>query len=105
MSTPSHGLQVPVLEEYQFHSKVPVLGPLISGVRRALYNVAARWGVLHVIAQQNQINAQLIERVQELEARLIDQDRDLTLMARTIAEWQVRQRYQTHASADEASER
>jgi hypothetical protein len=105
MSEPSHYPKVTPLEEYRFRSSVPVVGPVIAGLRSAVYSVAARWGVWHVIVQQNQINAQLMEHLQELEARLIDQDRDLALMTRTLAELQVRQRYHDRAAASEASER
>jgi len=96
----------PVLEEYRFQSQVPVLGPVIAWLRNAAYSISARWGVQHVIAQQNhvnaqqsQINAQLLERIQELEARLIDQDRDLAHLARTTAEIDLRQRYSMKSQA------
>jgi hypothetical protein len=105
MSEPPPNRLTVSLEEYRFRSKVPVLGSLIVGLRSIVYNAAARWGVQHVIVQQNQINAQLAERLQELEARLIDQDRDLALMARALAELQIRQRHRDHASVDETSER
>ncbi len=96
--------QIPVLEEYHFHSQVPVLGPLISALRNAAYNLAARWGVLAVITRQNDINAQLIARLQEYEERLIDQDRDLALLARTVAEMEIRQRFLSKALAHSESE-
>ena len=104
MNEPSHRFQVAPLKDYQFRSNVPVLGAFIAGLRRAVYNVAARWGVQYVIMQQNEVNAQLVaqlqvleirlqERLQEYEERLIEQDRDLAMLARTTAEVDIRQRY------------
>ena len=100
MNEPPHRFQVAPLQDYQFHSKVPLLGAFIAGLRRAVYNVAARWGVQYVIVQQNEVNAQLIAqlqvletRLQEYEERLIEQDRDLAMLARTAAEVDIRQRY------------
>ncbi len=107
MSEKVNNSATPLLEEYHFHSSIPVFGPLIGWLRNVAYNSAARWGVRHVIVQQNQINAQLVAqlqalemrvqeyevRLQEYEVRLIEQDRDLTMLARTLAEVDIRQRY------------
>jgi hypothetical protein len=107
MSKQLRDFQLPVLEEHHFRSGVPVLGPVISWLRNAVYNVAARWGVLAVITRQNEINQRLTAhlqvletrlqeyevRLQEYEVRLIDQDYDLALLARTLAEVDLRQRY------------
>jgi hypothetical protein len=107
MSKQSRDFQLPLLEEHHFHSSAPVLGPLIAWIRNKVYNVAARWGVQTVITRQNQINALLVvqlqdmmrylgeleTRLQEYEERLINQDRDLTLLARTLAEVDIRQRH------------
>jgi hypothetical protein len=104
MNEPPHRFQVAPLQDYQFHSKVPVLGAFIAGLRRAVYNVAARWGVQYVMLQQNEVNAQLVAqlqvletRLQEIEERLIEQDRDLAMLARTAAEVDIRQRYLARA--------
>jgi hypothetical protein len=114
MSKPLHDFQLPVLEEHRFRSNTPVFGSFIAWIRSMAYNIAARWGVQAVIARQNQINALFVAqlqdmaryledltrhledlgtRLQEYEERLIDQDRDLTLLARTLAEVDLRQRY------------
>ncbi len=97
MSEQSRDSQLPVLEEYHFHSSTPVLGPMIAWARTLAYNVAARWGVQAVITRQNEINAQLVEVIRQLEVRLIEQDRDLTMLARTLAEIDIRQRHLTKA--------
>lgn len=46
------------LQEYQFRSSVPVIGPLISRFRSAWYAVAARWAVRDLVRQQEAINQQ-----------------------------------------------
>ena len=104
MNEPSHPFQVAPLKDYQFRSKVPVVGAFIAGLRHAAYNVAARWGVQYVIVQQNEVNAQLVAqlqvletRLQEYEERLIEQDRDLAMLARMAAEVDIRQRYLAQA--------
>ncbi len=107
MAEPLHPFQIMPLQDYHFHSKVPVLGAFIAGLRSVVYNVAARWGVQYVIVQQNEVNFQLVAqlqvletqlqecqaRLQEYEERLIEQDRDLATLARTVAEVNIRQRY------------
>jgi hypothetical protein len=99
--------RLPELYEYDFRSSVPVIGPLISLVRRWLYSLTAKWGVWVVIQQQNRIN-RMVEtwfRKQELwlheqGALLVDLDRDLTLLARAVAEMEVRQRHLAKMLAD-----
>jgi len=93
-------IQLPALHEHDFRSKVPVIGPLIRLARRGLYRLTSKWGVLVVIDQQNRINQMIAQylmeydrRRREYEARLIDQDRDLTYLSRIIAELEVRQRH------------
>lgn len=51
-------LGFPSLKEYQFHSAVPVLGPLIARFRSLWYSVAARWAIRDLIRQQEAINRQ-----------------------------------------------
>lgn len=91
---------LPELREHDFRSSKPVIGPLISLIRRLLYNLTAKWGVWAVIQQQNQINQQqnqinqmIEERLCKQGAMLVDLDRDLALLARTVAEIEIRQRY------------
>jgi hypothetical protein len=85
--------RLPLLREHDFPSSVPVVGPLIRLVRRFLYWLTAKWAVLFLIQQQNQIN-QIVENwLREQESILIDLDRDLALLARTVAEIEIRQRY------------
>lgn len=95
--------RLPELREHDFRSSVPVIGPLISWMRRLLYSLTAKWGVWTVIQQQNRINQMIEERLcrmedniedqlHDLRTLLVDLDRDLTLLARTVAEIEVRQR-------------
>jgi len=102
-------LQVPPLREHEFGSNVPVIGPLIVRVRRALYSLTAKWPLVVALDQQNRINQQFTQRLLEYEARLaeyaaqlreyderlIDQDRDLAHLSRVVAETELRQRQLT----------
>lgn len=83
----------PSLREHDFRSPVPIIGPLIRLIRQALYWLTAKWGVWAVIQQQNQINRMIEDWLREQSALLVDLDRDLALLARTVAEIEVRQRY------------
>jgi hypothetical protein len=49
---------VPVLQEYEFRSSVPVIGPLLARVRSLWYGVAARWAMRYLMQQQEAINQQ-----------------------------------------------
>jgi GT2 family glycosyltransferase len=44
------------LEEFEFRSSVPVLGPLIVQLRSMWYSIAARWGIQHLAQQQDIVN-------------------------------------------------
>lgn len=99
-AAPAEPLHLPELREHDFHSDAPVVGPLIGWVRRAVYSLTARWGVLSLIQQQASINrmiaAHLFDceaRLQEYELRLSEQKRDLIQVSRTLAGWEIQQRY------------
>jgi hypothetical protein len=49
----------PALEELEFRSSLPVLGPLVARLRSLWYGVAARWAVRHLARQQEAVNRQL----------------------------------------------
>lgn len=96
--------ELPEIREHDFQSRVPVLGPIIQFIRRALYQLTAKWGIVVVIDQQNRMNQMIMQhlnrqaceldtRLRELDDRLIDQDRDLAYLSRTIAELELRQRH------------
>jgi hypothetical protein len=86
-------VNLPLIREHDFESQLPVIGPLVQFVRRALYQLTAKWGVWAVIQQQNQINQTIIDLLQDYETRLIEQDRDLAHVARTVAELEIQNRY------------
>jgi len=92
--------RLPLLREHDFPSSVPVVGPLIRLVRRFLYGLTAKWAVWFLIQQQNQINRTIEDwlraqedRLRAQDAWLVDLDRDMTILARTVAEREIRQRY------------
>jgi hypothetical protein len=93
MSEKEQPERFPELREHKFTSNAPVVGPLIQVIRREIYGLAAKWGILSVINQQNQINALIAQRLQEYEDRLIDQDRDITRLTKNLAEMEIRQKH------------
>ena len=85
-------VEVPLLREHSFESQVSWVGPLISWLRRTAYRLTARWGVWSVIVQQNHINRVVAQHMSEFDQRLVDQDRELGHLRRTLAELEARQR-------------
>ncbi|RME35162.1 MAG: glycosyltransferase family 2 protein [Thermoflexia bacterium] len=76
-------LTIPSLQEFQFRSQVPVIGPLIAGFRTLWFNVAARWALRDLIRQQEAINRQqeAINRHYESRLRALED----TILYMTIA--------------------
>ncbi|MDQ3247806.1 MAG: hypothetical protein M3Q45_01230, partial [Chloroflexota bacterium] len=68
------GLPVPPvlapLTEFDFASNTALVGLLFSGFRRLWYNVAARWAILHLRAQQDRINQQQFVYNQQVQAQM-----------------------------------
>ena len=52
-----HGF-APNLTDIRFQSNAPIIGPLLTGLRRIGYSIAARWGIQHLRQQQEIINQQ-----------------------------------------------
>ncbi len=57
------------LTEFEFTANTPLVGTLFSGFRRLWYNVAARWAILHLRAQQDIINQQQFEYNGQVQAQ------------------------------------
>ncbi|MCP4421017.1 MAG: glycosyltransferase family 2 protein [Chloroflexi bacterium] len=74
------------LQEQPFASHTPIIGPLIARFREMWNSVAAKWYVRPLIAQQNQINKQVVDRLRYLETNFIDMDREQSLLVHDIAE-------------------
>jgi hypothetical protein len=70
MPEPFAPLKVPDLREHEFQSTVPIIGPLIAGLRRGLYSVTAKWPLRVAFDQQMRINRQLAQRLAEHEVWL-----------------------------------
>lgn len=86
--------------EQPFASHVPLIGPLIVWIRTQWNNIAARWYVQPLIAQQNTFNRLLVERVREVETYnyelLVAQDREMVRLQRDIAALHQRLTQLTH---------
>ena len=82
--------RVSPLREFQFHSKVPVLGPLIARVRALWYSVAARWAVRDLIRQQEAINRCQEAYIRYLERGVASLAEANALLARQIAAMSLR---------------
>jgi hypothetical protein len=89
-----------------FASETPVIGRLIVLVRELWCNVATRWYIHPILRQQNDFNQALVDlfremyetqndtrqRLEQVEQRLVSMDRDMTLLARKMAEGEYRAR-------------
>lgn len=93
MDNHPHPIQSPLLREFDFRSNTRIVGPLIGWLRCMLYRLTAKWGVWYIIQQQNRVNQSVAQILREYDARLIEQDRDLTYLSRTIAELELQQRW------------
>ncbi len=74
------------VKELPFHSELPVAGKLISWFRETWNNVAAKWYVRPMLVQQNEFNRLMVQYLQDLDARLIAQDREQTTAVHDMAE-------------------
>jgi len=63
-------IKVPDLEEFEFHSTVPIIGGVIETFRRAWYTVTAKWAIRHLVAQQQAINQYFCRYLECLEQRI-----------------------------------
>jgi GT2 family glycosyltransferase len=63
-----HPADVAVLTERPFTSAVPLIGPLIARFRTAWNNVASRWYLGHLMAQQNEFNRLVVAQLARHEA-------------------------------------
>jgi GT2 family glycosyltransferase len=91
MPEPFPPLDVPALREHEFRSNVPVVGPLITGVRRALYSLTAKWPLRVALDQQTHINQQLAQRLLEHDTRLSRYETQLREHETQLREFDVRQ--------------
>ena len=62
-----------VLHEQPFTSTVPLIGPLIARLRAAWNDVASRWYLGHLMAQQNAFNTQAVSYLERYEIELREQ--------------------------------
>jgi hypothetical protein len=74
------------VKEEPFRSDVAVVGPLLARFRSLWNSVAAKWYVRPLLAQQNQFNQTLVQRLQAVEQRLIEQDWEQTALIHDLAE-------------------
>ena len=81
------------VQEQPFTSDVPILGPLITRFRQAWNNISTTWYVRPLLQQQNEFNHLMVQYIrslellnEEIDARLIDIDRDETALARQVAQ-------------------
>lgn len=81
---------IPPLEEFEFRSTVPVIGPLIGRFRSLWFNVAARWAIRYLAQQQDQINRSLARQQEQIAQRLAQQQAVLVAEQGLLAEEMVR---------------
>ncbi len=54
------------MSEFDFPSRVPILGPFIRSVRKLWNNIAARWYVRHYVQQQMAFNTAVLDALQAI---------------------------------------
>lgn len=69
------------IKDQPFHSRVPLVGPLIAAFRTAWNSVAAKWYVLALFRQQMNFNLLVSRAVGALAAHLWDSDSATALLA------------------------
>lgn len=81
------------VREQPFRSDKPIIGPLIAWFRTVWNSISTRWYVLPLLQQQNAFNAlvaaslrDMNECLEEMDRRVIDLDRDQTVLTRNVAE-------------------
>lgn len=81
------------VEERPFHSPTAVIGPLIARLRAAWNSISTKWYVRPIVQQQNEFNRltvrqleEVAERFEELDGRLIAQDKDQSALAHDLGQ-------------------
>lgn len=74
------------IQEHRFRSSARIIGPLIVAFRTLWNSVATKWYVRPLIQQQNHFNRLLVQRLHDLDSRLIEQDREQTAQSHDLAE-------------------
>jgi ATP-dependent helicase/DNAse subunit B len=99
------------IREQPFRSDKPIVGPLVAWFRTVWNSISTRWYVLPLLQQQNRFNhavtratQALVERLDELDQRVIASDRDATQWARTVAEDEYRLRQLEKRIAQESDD-
>jgi GT2 family glycosyltransferase len=75
----------PDLDEFEFQSSVPVVGPLLARLRALWYSVAARWAVRHLTQQQQALNRHYQRRIEEQAALNEHTVRSLAVLAQEVS--------------------
>jgi hypothetical protein len=74
------------IKEQPFRSPTRMVGPLIARFRSLWNSVSTKWYVRPLLQQQNRFNQLLVERLQDHDVRLIEQDRDQTALTHDLAD-------------------
>jgi hypothetical protein len=103
------------IRERPFVSHVPIVGRFIAFFREKWNSIAAKWYVRPMLHQQNIFNQVVVQTIHEvleaqadlnrylelIEERMVSSDRDVTLMARKVAEGEYRARAWERQTAKE----
>jgi uncharacterized coiled-coil protein SlyX len=74
------------LKERPFSSTVPLVGPIIVGIRNAWNSVAAKWYIRPIVEQQNDFNRLFAELIDHFNSQLVEEDKDIAEMNHQLAE-------------------
>jgi hypothetical protein len=99
------------VRERPFVSHLPIIGRFVALFRETWNSVAAKWYVRSILQQQNLFNQTVVQVVQELhdyldqtEEQIIYSDRDVTMLARKVAEGEYRLRQWEERAARERAD-
>ena len=84
------------IQETPFQSNAPIIGGLIARFRAGWNNVAARWYVQGHFQQQSAFNHLVANEVTALDERVRQQDADIVVLTKTVAELEAQVKQLTH---------
>ncbi len=100
-----------IVLERPFVSHVPIIGRFVAFFRETWNSVAAKWYVRSILQQQNLFNQTVVQAIKELhdyldqtEGQIIYGDRDVTMLARKVAEGEYRLRQWEERAARERAD-
>jgi SAM-dependent methyltransferase len=58
------------LGEWEFHSSLPIFGPVVDFLRRSVHAIAGQWAIRSVIQQQSNVNNRVLDQLDAIDQRI-----------------------------------